>query len=314
MKDGLVYMTPLILLCCTTPKTTIEPTLDGAEVVLDQKGCCDMFEPRCSFGKPSIPWDLGDGFSNQNPNGWVTPAGEWLGGEGAAVGDLNNDGLLDVFLPTTAENLIFIQQENGGFTEESDVMLDDVEPAFSIGATVVDVDADNDLDILVLNDFGPHQLLINDGGSFIDRATEMGFVFVVGGIPMIQERHGAIPTTMVCWTYLSQLSAQAQMMPLPTTAPMILVQQMKMHCGSIKAMTNLNANLCPDHNPEPYSCCGAFIDIDGDRDQDLYIVNDYGAYVQPNMVFQSIPVSESGFGVSMSIQISELKPLVWDLR
>ena len=41
----------------------------------------------------------------------------------------------------------------------------------------------------------------------------------------------------------------------------------------------------PNHTPEPYSCCAAFIDVDLDLVQDLYIVNDFGMYVQPNQVF-----------------------------
>ena len=40
-----------------------------------------------------------------------------------------------------------------------------------------------------------------------------------------------------------------------------------------------------NHDPEPYSCCAAFVDMNLDFKQDLYIVNDFGMYVEPNQLF-----------------------------
>ena len=41
----------------------------------------------------------------------------------------------------------------------------------------------------------------------------------------------------------------------------------------------------PNHDPEPYSCCANFRDVNLDFREDLYIVNDFGMYVEPNQLF-----------------------------
>ena len=118
----------------------------GEAVELNESGIIECIDPSLRVQSPLQAWDLGTGFSTQDPSGWETPEGLLLGGEGLAVGDVTNDGLLDVFLPTTGKNLLFIQQESGAFKEESDTRLANVPEAFGIGATMADVDGDFDGD------------------------------------------------------------------------------------------------------------------------------------------------------------------------
>ena len=60
-----------------------------------------------------------------------------------------------------------------------------------------------------------------------------------------------------------------------------------------------------NHDPEPYSCCAAFIDLNLDFREDLYIVNDFGMYVEPNQLFygeedgELIPHVGSGVDIGM---------------
>ena len=60
-----------------------------------------------------------------------------------------------------------------------------------------------------------------------------------------------------------------------------------------------------NHDPEPYSCCAAFIDLNLDFKEDLYIVNDFGMYVEPNQLFygeedgELVPHVGSGIDVGM---------------
>lgn len=80
--------------------------------------------------------------------GWCT---------GAIMADLNNDGYLDIYLcrsgvwsHSITNNLLFINNKNGTFTESAKVYgVDD--DNLSNGASVFDMDNDGDLDLYVLN-------------------------------------------------------------------------------------------------------------------------------------------------------------------
>lgn len=106
-------------------------------------------------------------------------------GAGVAAGDLNNNGLPDLFFVGNMEpNKLYFN--NGDFqfedvTDQAGVAGD--EGSWSTGVTMADVNGDGYLDIYVsrvtyLNKSGPNQLFINNGdGTFTERATEFGLDF-----------------------------------------------------------------------------------------------------------------------------------------
>ena len=94
-----------------------------------------------------------------------------LGSRAATFVDVDNDGLIDVFItngPSGGQNnSLFINQGNGNFVEQTqDVIVNDNTP--SDGATWGDVDNDGDLDLYVVNWYGEDNLFyLNDGtGAF----------------------------------------------------------------------------------------------------------------------------------------------------
>ena len=96
-------------------------------------------------------------------------------GAGAALGDVNGDGLTDVFLVhTDGANGLFLNQ--GGFRFRRAESGTEMPGRHPTGAALADVDGDGDLDLLVSALGGAVSLLLNDGtGGFADASAEAGF-------------------------------------------------------------------------------------------------------------------------------------------
>jgi len=111
-------------------------------------------------------------------------------GFSAAVGDVNGDGLPDIYVTSYnhygkvvpnswfqatngTPNLLFINQGDGTFKEEATKWgVDD--SRWSYAAEFADVNGDGKLDLYVVNDFGEKALYINKGDHFVDEARERG--------------------------------------------------------------------------------------------------------------------------------------------
>lgn len=96
-------------------------------------------------------------------------------GAGAAVGDIDGDGLPDLFL-ASVERPAALYRNVGGLrfedvTAASGVRID----SLAVGATFADVDGDGDADLLVGTHGGPVMLWVNDGrGRFTDGTAQSG--------------------------------------------------------------------------------------------------------------------------------------------
>ncbi len=106
----------------------------------------------------------------------------YYNGGGVGLGDVNNDGLLDVYLTANLlSNRLYLNRGDFMFedvTEEAGVMGTRV---WSTGVSMVDINADGWLDIYVCNsgdikgDNKQNEFFINNGdGTFTDKAVEMG--------------------------------------------------------------------------------------------------------------------------------------------
>lgn len=103
-------------------------------------------------------------------------------GGGVALGDVNNDGLTDVYLTANMEsNKLYLNRGDWQFEDVTEQAGVGGRRAWSTGVTMVDVNGDGWLDIYVCNsgdvkgDNKQNEFFINNGdGTFTDRAQEMG--------------------------------------------------------------------------------------------------------------------------------------------
>ncbi|MGH7450135.1 MAG: CRTAC1 family protein, partial [bacterium] len=109
-----------------------------------------------------------------------------LNGSGVAVGDVDGDGLVEVyFCRLDGPNVLYKNLGNWKFknvTAESGVACPD---RFSTGATFADIDGDGDLDLLVTAIGGPNACFLNDGaGKFTDITAAAGLTAKTGANSM----------------------------------------------------------------------------------------------------------------------------------
>jgi hypothetical protein len=103
-------------------------------------------------------------------------------GAGVAIGDVNNDGLPDVFFTANqAENKLYINKGNWKFEDVTSTAGIKNEHKWYTGVTMADINGDGWLDIYVCNSGGlvgynrPNDLYINQGnGTFKEEAAQYG--------------------------------------------------------------------------------------------------------------------------------------------
>jgi hypothetical protein len=137
--------------------TDARSTVGACWLDYDNDGDLDLFLGNQS-GKTDALWrnDGGKGFVDVAPALGMAMVGRTSeeGGVGCAVGDYDNDGFLDIFVPNYGHNVLWHNNGNGTFTNVADKLGVGVEN-HAVGASWGDYDNDGYIDLAVMSYEGP---------------------------------------------------------------------------------------------------------------------------------------------------------------
>lgn len=194
---------------------------------------------------------------------------------GAAVGDINRDGFLDMVITGVSNNFIYLNQGDGTFKEVAWEVGLPATPHDATTPLLVDYDNDGDLDVF-LSAVGTQMLFKNElietaRLSFMDVSLESGVA-----LPAIGFGATAGDVNGDGWPdlYVASYNRYGRVMPnswhqaTNGTANLLFINQKD---GTFKE--SAKAWGVAD---ERWSYAAQFVDLNQDGKQDLYVVNDFG--------------------------------------
>ena len=226
-------------------------------------------------------------------------------GAGAIVFDFNDDGLDDIYITNSAgPNALYRNNGDGTFTDVAVVAGVDDANSRGNGGCAADYDNNGDQDLFVAN-FGPSRLFRNNGdGTFADVAAasiddlndedrSMGCAW--GDY----DQDGYLDLVVVSHMRGGQLlpwradfrASRGTQRQLELNDPLSLY-----HNNGDGTFTNVTPLLGDTSGPSKRGALGSiwglgfqpvWVDFDNDGDPDLYVVNDFGREIQPNVLWRN---------------------------
>ncbi|MGH2654896.1 MAG: CRTAC1 family protein, partial [Actinomycetota bacterium] len=195
---------------------------------------------------------------------------------GAAWGDVNGDGLLDLYLPHQgAPAQLWIQEPGGSFVDEAVARGVEDPDRIGIGAVFADYDNDGDQDLYVVND-GPNRLYENDGVGVFTDVTETANVGDPGG------------GTSASWGDYDGDGFLDLYVTNYFRCPKQRFDDVLYHNEGDGTFTDVTDLLRADATPlDGLGFQAAWFDYDGDGDLDLLLANDYISHDVPNILWRN---------------------------
>ena len=234
---------------------------------------------------------------------------------GAAFGDYDNDGDLDLYVTGYAEfsadrvqplgsywrgTPVFVgpvglpaapdallRNDGGRFADATGTAgVGGVDPAYGLAVLFVDIDDDGDIDLFVANDSTPNFLFRNEDGSFTDASLESGLAY--GGMGYAQAGMG------VAWgDYDGDLEPDLLVTHFEWDYNTLYHNEGRGHFADVTVLAGLG--VASFHWVGFGACLG---DFDNDGDQDLFVANGHvhpqieragtgSSFAQPNQLFEN---------------------------
>jgi hypothetical protein len=221
----------------------------------------DSFETQLlpSMGYWQGRLDRGLGFSDQTH-------------QGVAIGDVNGDGLEDLFLPQPGglPNRLYLHQADGTLLDHSVAAGIDFLDATRC-ALLLDLDNDGDLD-LVMN-LGPDLVFFSNDGSGKFAVEASGPAPEATMIAAADYDNDGFLDIYVC-RYLNPYEDQA--VPTPYHDANNGLDNILLRCTEDWQIQDVTEAVGLNTNNQRFSFAASWEDYDNDGDQDLYVANDFG--------------------------------------
>jgi len=200
-------------------------------------------------------------------------------GPGLAIGDINHDGLEDVFIGSSKRNksAVFLQQSNGKFIRSKQLALDNDSTYEDVDAAWVDVNNDGNIDLVVASGgneyFGQDKYLmprvyLNDGkANFTKQENAFGNLFINASCVIPYDFNGDGFTDL----FIGGRSVPYEYGKTPNSY--LLQNDGK---GNFKDVTN---QLAKELSEVGFVTQAIWFDIDKDGDKDLIVALEWGGIV-----------------------------------
>ncbi len=232
------------------------------------------------------------------------------GHHGLAIGDVDADGLDDVFLcqPGGLPDRLFLQNPDGSAREVSAAAgVDWLEQAHA--ALFLDLDNDGDQD-LVLNASHGLMFLSNDGKGTFERRLQVKLVRPTMSLAAADFDHDADLDVYGCVFYPEKMHPGHLAHPLPlhdaNNGGRNILFRNDITAGEWE-FSDVTDEVNLSENNHRYSYAAVFEDYDDDGDMDLYVANDFGRnnlYRNDGGRFKDVAaeagVEDQSFGMSAS--------------
>ncbi|WP_164155492.1 FG-GAP repeat domain-containing protein [Sandarakinorhabdus rubra] len=173
------------------PISSAQSTVGACWLDFDRDGDLDLFLAN-QIGKQDQLWrnDGGGQFVNVAPALGIHSPGRkpTEGGVGCAVADVNNDGLLDIFVPNYGRNALWLAAPGGRFVAAAASWGVD-EDNHAVGAAVGDYDHDGNVDISLMSYRGDPPNQVPDNRLFQGLGNRFANVLPASG-PLDRGDHG----------------------------------------------------------------------------------------------------------------------------
>ena len=218
---------------------------------------------------------------------WIDP----MAGSGVGVGDLDGDGLRDLLIPQLGTDQILLQTPGGDFVDATADLWPEVRDQVSAAAHMVDIDGDDDLDVFVCHSGQPGQfeaipnaLYLNDGSGHltdvseawgVDQMTRPCYGASFGDI----DGDGDLDVALANYDPCAGDEECARILEWPS--PQLLWRQTP---DGFEDVSERLGDLA--RTSLPY--VAALLDVDGDHDLDVYLVNDTRrdiSFAEPSRLF-----------------------------